>query len=92
MCHILRANSVHQNIINLLQQKYQPFTKSPFAFNIPWLSCVKLNNVTSSREWAMMYMVYHFQVKASKMLPPLLNSSASVRYILFLSFIVLIFA
>lgn len=67
MCHILLANSVHQNIINLLQQKYQPLTKSPCAFNIPWLSCVKLNNVTSSREWAMMYMVYHFQVKASKM-------------------------
>ena len=67
MCHILQTNSVHQNIIILLQQKYQPLTKSPYAFNISWLSCVKLNNVTGSREWAMMYMVCHLQVKASKM-------------------------
>lgn len=67
MCHILQTNSVHQNIIILLQQKYQPLTKSPYAFNISWLSYVKLNNVMSSREWVTMYMVYYFQVKASKM-------------------------
>lgn len=67
MCRILWTSSVQQNIVNLLQQSISHLTKSPYAFNIPWLSCVKLNNVTSSREWAMMYMVCHLQVKASKM-------------------------
>lgn len=46
--------------------KYQPPNQISICFQYLWLSCVKLNNVTSSREWAVMYMVCHLQVKASK--------------------------